>query len=269
MNTSQDGNMDSRQKHTPSFYYAAEMHQICKNLFRKMDINAFSYSKIYKDGSRTELWSDVAALEHSFFVKKHISQVYTPDLFDGQKFVMYDYAVRSFPKKTRDRIANQLKDQRELFNHANCLFVIDYQAEVTEYCAFYTPPSNNTAINDYLNHMDDLTKFRRFFRHRAKKIIDEADQSRLILPWRETNNLDAKIKAMRVSNQYGPAVILTRREDEVASLICEGMTAKEAAEILCVTPKTIEKHIENIKNKTGCNRRVQLINYLNQHYYEK
>ncbi len=262
--------MDGTQKNNPAFCYATEMNQICKNLFRKMDVNAFSYSKIYRDGSRTELWSDVSALEHSFFIKKHIKQVYTPDLFDGQKFVIYDYAVQSFPKKTRDRIANQLKDQRELFDHANCLFVIDYQEDFTEYCAFYTSVSNHAAVNNYLNNRDDLTNFRRFFRYRAKKIIAEAEQNKLILPWRELNDSSIVNSKISISSHHrGFSVMLTRREEEVASLLCDGMTAKEAAGVLCVTPKTIEKHIENIKNKTGCNRRVQLINYLNKYYYEK
>lgn len=172
--------MDYNYRKNTAFLCVSEINQICKGLFKKMNINAFSYSKIYTDGSRAELWSDIHALEHSFFIKQHISKVYTPNLFNMQKFVIYDHSLQTFPKKTQERISNQLKDQRDLFNHANCLFVIDYQSDYTEYCAFYTPASNHAAVNNYLNNTDELTKFRRFFKHRAKEIITKADRNKLI-----------------------------------------------------------------------------------------
>ena len=51
---------------------------------------------------------------------------------------------------------------------------------------------------------------------------------------------------------------LTEREREVAGLIAQGKTSREIAEMLVVTERTIEKHIENILCKFGFSSRVQI-----------
>ena len=98
--------------------------------------------------------------------------------------------------------------------------------------------------------MDDLAKFRRFFRHRAKKIISEADRNKLILPWRENDDIQSKSQELADKSEGKPKITLTPREEEVAGLICEGMTAKESAEVLCITQKTIEKQGPRLRRDT-------------------
>ncbi len=51
---------------------------------------------------------------------------------------------------------------------------------------------------------------------------------------------------------------LTEREREVAALIAEGKASREIAELLVVTSRTIEKHIENILSKLGFTSRTQI-----------
>ena len=260
--------MKSSKLNNPAFTYVSEINQICKSLFKRLNLNAFSYSKILEDGSRSELWSDANALEHSFFIKKHIKNVYTRDLFNGQKHVLYDFALKDFPLGTQNKIQEQLKDQREIFDHDNCLFLINYHEKYTEYFAFYTSKSDYSAPNKYLNNLEILNNFCRYFRSRAKLIIHEAERNKLIDPWRdfsEENGIENNlIYAPHITPIIGKeSVKLTEREREVGILLCEGRTAKESAEILCVTSKTIEKHIENIKEKFHCNRRIQLVNLLN------
>lgn len=55
---------------------------------------------------------------------------------------------------------------------------------------------------------------------------------------------------------------LTRRESEIALLICQGFSNKEIAEALVISETTVKKHISNIFEKTGINRRDELMNYL-------
>lgn len=51
---------------------------------------------------------------------------------------------------------------------------------------------------------------------------------------------------------------LTRRECEIAVLICQGMSNGEIAENLCISEATVKKHISNIFEKLGCGRREQI-----------
>jgi len=52
---------------------------------------------------------------------------------------------------------------------------------------------------------------------------------------------------------------LTQREKQCAYFLTRGMSAKEIATILNISPKTIETYIANMKLKLGCYKRSQLI----------
>jgi DNA-binding NarL/FixJ family response regulator len=51
---------------------------------------------------------------------------------------------------------------------------------------------------------------------------------------------------------------LSRREWEVANLVARGSTNHEIAERLCISRRTVEKHIENARLKLNLRSRVQL-----------
>lgn len=52
---------------------------------------------------------------------------------------------------------------------------------------------------------------------------------------------------------------LTKKEHECLFLLVRGKTASEIALMLNVSKRTIETHIENIKNKFGCTKKSELI----------
>ncbi len=53
------------------------------------------------------------------------------------------------------------------------------------------------------------------------------------------------------------AVRLTKREIEVLSLIAQGHSSKEAADVLYVSKRTVDFHLANIYDKLQVNNRVQ------------
>jgi len=59
-------------------------------------------------------------------------------------------------------------------------------------------------------------------------------------------------------SSYG---LLTDRERETLKLIAEGHTAREIAEMLVVSPKTVEWYKTNLMNKLNIHSRVDLIKY--------
>lgn len=52
-------------------------------------------------------------------------------------------------------------------------------------------------------------------------------------------------------------VRMTKREVEVLSLIAQGHSSKEAAEVLYVSKRTVDFHLANIYDKLQVNNRVQ------------
>jgi DNA-binding NarL/FixJ family response regulator len=54
---------------------------------------------------------------------------------------------------------------------------------------------------------------------------------------------------------------LTKRERELLSLVAAGMTDKQVAEEMCLTPATVKRHLANVYSKLNltqpdCNPRV-------------
>lgn len=66
---------------------------------------------------------------------------------------------------------------------------------------------------------------------------------------------------MRRSGEPTPQKILTPREEEVAKLIAEGHSSADIAEMLVISPKTVERHRANILSKLGMRDRVELTRY--------
>ena len=58
-----------------------------------------------------------------------------------------------------------------------------------------------------------------------------------------------------------PERILTPREEQIIKLIAEGNTAKEIAEILTISVKTVDRHRANILQKLGMRDRLDLARY--------
>jgi non-specific serine/threonine protein kinase len=59
------------------------------------------------------------------------------------------------------------------------------------------------------------------------------------------------------SGSAGPKV-LTRREEQIAEMLAEGLSNKEIAERLVIAQRTAESHVANILTKLGCTSRSQV-----------
>lgn len=59
--------------------------------------------------------------------------------------------------------------------------------------------------------------------------------------------------------------ILTSREQEILRLVVEGKTAKEIADTLYISPRTVENYKNNLMKKLGLNKTSDLIKYAIKH----
>ncbi len=54
------------------------------------------------------------------------------------------------------------------------------------------------------------------------------------------------------------AALLTRREREIAALAASGRTTREIADLLVVSPRTVDNHLQRVYGKLGISRRTDL-----------
>lgn len=64
-----------------------------------------------------------------------------------------------------------------------------------------------------------------------------------------------------VNNRTETQSLLTPREEEVLKLIAEGHTGKQIADLLFLSPKTVERHRANLLEKLGMRDRLELTRY--------
>ena len=52
---------------------------------------------------------------------------------------------------------------------------------------------------------------------------------------------------------------LTHREIEILEMIANGLSAKEAAQSIGIAPRTVERHVENVRLKMRARNRVHMV----------
>jgi DNA-binding CsgD family transcriptional regulator len=74
--------------------------------------------------------------------------------------------------------------------------------------------------------------------------------------------LTAQLPARRPITARVP---LTAREQEVAKLVAESYSTEEIADLLAISPRTVERHRENILARLGMRDRVALTRWAIRH----
>lgn len=61
--------------------------------------------------------------------------------------------------------------------------------------------------------------------------------------------------------------LLTPREAECLYFLLKGKSAKETAELMTISSRTVEQHLDSLKDKFNCNTKLQLIAYAIENDY--
>lgn len=54
---------------------------------------------------------------------------------------------------------------------------------------------------------------------------------------------------------------ISNRENQIIEGLSHGLTEKEIGEKLYISPKTVDRHIDNIKKKIGVNKNIEIVAY--------
>lgn len=73
--------------------------------------------------------------------------------------------------------------------------------------------------------------------------------------------IESFLKSRRGEPQVEPYDLLSEREQQVFRLLVEGHSANRIADMLCVSPKTVEKHRANTMKKLNCTDLLSLVKY--------
>lgn len=230
------------------------IQEITQELFlQHPQIIGFSYIKGYDDGSRVVLSTHQEIIESSPVLKNYKNALCLTDL-DLPKYNYFRHLVDSMPKN--DLYHEEVSFLEELMHFGDELIIRQHNpANYAEHFSFYYQCESSVMISHTLNHLDQLEGFARQFLCEANELIRMADNNLTFKPWRDL--LPGSSKNTRP--------ILTPRERQLALLLKNGHSVKQLADHFQISPRTAEKHLENIKVKFNLQNRSQLMRALHEY----
>ena len=122
------------------------------------------------------------------------------------------------------------------------------------------------APNLYFNMIEDLEKFAGYFKEKANDVIKQAERNLLHIVQTDYTIHPLNFKMYSPNIQITPKenYHITPKEKVCLKLLSWGQTYKEIGKTLDISPRTVEFHINNIKEKTSKQFRSQLVDYYKQ-----
>lgn len=225
-----------------------------KNLLSIFKVEFFSYTRFYFDYTTVSMQTHTNWYE--YFLKKEVpGSANVFNLMTG-----CNLWSQLFPTQAMNDAYN--------FNIGDgILFSYRYHTYI-ELISFATKKEDIPALNILLSNIDMLEKFIVYFKEQGSNLIIKAENERIIVPevmrGFDTTNTNLKLNSKRrafflETIGYGSKLKnLTKREKEVLYSSSHGMTAKEIARKLHISPRTVETHIDNMKVKLSCQNKMQL-----------
>ncbi len=249
---------------SPLFSEVSNIRSICSPL-KLINIDNFFFHRIYPDGFMIHLSTDVIWGE--YFLNKLFLLEY--DEADINNHLYIENNVSLWEMNAHNQVWH---DGREKFNVGNGISVLsEGNDKYKEISCFYASRYCYELNNFYLNNLDILQNFIMFFKEQASALIATFEQKRICLPRKykiqtcESNgifDIDKRklfLSSIKPKKFLVKGKILTEKEVECLYWFGEGKTSEEIGVILSRSKRTVEKHIEQIKEKVECYTKSDLI----------
>ncbi|MBA2652658.1 MAG: LuxR family transcriptional regulator [Tatlockia sp.] len=250
----------------PSIIHATDIQQICEPL-HLLDITTFSHLKIFNDNKLTVQCNNPQFLLN-YLNKKYFTADpcvnFKTETTDLGEYLLWDTVDCS------GETAKMLADSAA-FGFKHIFTIMKKQSRYTDFYHFGTHLSNPSIHQIYINNLDILDRFITFFNAQIKnskalsgayEMILNADQSTSNVLINHDNFLSSKqLKREIILKKLilpGPR-FLTAKENRCATLILKGKTAKEIAQELGLSCRTIEDRISSLKIKFNAKNKADLI----------
>lgn len=256
-----------------SFELCNEIKEICAPL-RNYGITYFSYTRVYHNGVRLDL-NTHSEMSEIYYVKSPMYQksVMEASPIDHKSdFLLWN----SFDP---DESMTIMRDQ---FNITNGITLVNQLRDYTELCYFASQRENTAILNFYISNLDVLRLFVYYFKDKCQNLLYFLKNKINVLTSIETGAkinfkdicfdsiapdinsplvMPFDIKKFYIQDKENNTY-LTAREMECIRWLSLGKSAHDISQILSLSPRTIEAHIDNVKKKMNCYKQTLLVHKL-------
>lgn len=195
--------------------------------------------------------------------------------FRHPKFFRSGFVIPAFCKSL------EYEDTQGKFKDCNQILLYIHKMEhgFIEYGFATSKPISNLEVT-YLNHLPTFRKFIDYFEVEGKAIIEDSSKfdidiakiignQYLISPEITGDTIVPKdelhfLTAIETNSELAKSIpSLTKSEKIYLGHYLTGGTVKQTAQKLHISPRTLEKHLENVKGKLGVATRSELFDCLN------
>lgn len=254
-----------------------QVSRICYPLFKNTPIKHFDYGRYYDTGEVVMCGTTSPDL-----VKKYYTEKLCPTFEEFKLFNSFGLNVtflsHAMPLPPGVYEGNEDRFKKNIENAAcwkiyHRLYIVHRAPGYFAAYGFGVIDEAKSVFNFYLNALGILEKFVKYFEHNAGDLIEKNHQNNsIILPYYHekfirdnekfedifgVSNLDFSIETVKKYHFEG--VLITPREIECLELIAQGFTMKTTAKKLEISPRTVEQHLRNLKDKFGLNTKGQLV----------
>lgn len=201
------------------------------------------------------------------FISTH--PAFTIDMFDSDFPFMAPLLDEGF--YSVEGIFKDMPEQYAQNNLANIFFVIKHFEENIYCYTFGSDLDKPPLINFYINNLDYLEKFTLYFQEQGKGIIQSIKSDSHTIPHHVNADLYKDLLHDKIKEE--PIIIqkffnsarqdwikLSEREREtLLYAVIHGKTAAQTGEILNISPKTVESHLESLRKKLGAKTKGELL----------
>ncbi|HLB42186.1 MAG TPA: LuxR C-terminal-related transcriptional regulator [Gammaproteobacteria bacterium] len=251
----------------PSLRYTREVYDICRPL-QVLNITYFAHVNIDKNGQFSALSNNPQFIEHYLKNKYYNCDIHMAKNHKSNSYILWDNI---------ELTGESLKLHLESF-----AFGVQHTFTIIEAsngeCNYYHFANNQTSssINQiYLNNIDLLRLFISEFNKAIKQssLLSQAYDLKFLLDtnatgytMRDNESLDHNVKRLQFYKELKKkfhnsiqSVILSQQQMRCLNFLNKGMTSKEIAKKLNISPRTVEQHLRMARESIGCRNSKELI----------
>lgn len=246
-----------------------DIEEISQPLAKLLGSYGFSYHKIFPDGHEIFLSNDLEVVRHLHENNLNLGSEYLDYIASAKA---HNFKSTLWPSENKMKILSDIRAIRD------CVYGISFWNNKNDYFGFSIKQEKDIrVINRFINNIDQLERFCLFFLEKAENLIKEASKNPIIFhqkmvienksplfatDFKEKFIQETPITMYRTNVRYLERLKLTMREIDCLRLVIKGYTGEEIALALELSARTVETHLENIKNKVNVTNKNDLIKFV-------
>ncbi|OGT48181.1 MAG: hypothetical protein A3F17_08495 [Gammaproteobacteria bacterium RIFCSPHIGHO2_12_FULL_41_15] len=233
-----------------------QIDEIIQPLKTHFGLTSFVYLKSFNEGSEIRLSNQPEWLAYFYEY-----ELYKFSLFERHPS---EY-IKTYVVWAGLEIYKTVLEKARLFNIDHGITFIEPCADGCEFFFLGTESDRANVMPKYLANLDLLKRFLDYFREKAAALLNEAQKHKITISGKfETAPKLFCLKELNSSEFLGAPdlVEFTARELECMRLLAKGYTQKMIAQELNISVRTVETHLNHVKDKTHTRSRGELAQYL-------